>query len=756
MESHELELENLSILNHLDHPNILELLASYTYDEKHNLIFPLAEGGTLHDLLKSEPESSPFKSKEAFYIALAGLSSAIQHVHNFVEKRINLSLIGCHHDLRPKNILVSKSTFILADFGLSRFKDSSESSKTSFKKGKDDYLAPECGNPLQNFERQDIRRSSDIWSFGCILSEVATYMSRGPNAIQVFREKRKFRGYNFTTAYFHSGPKQRNQSVDDWLVQLESTASKSFKMLLGLIRHMLHLNEAERPKADVVTARLQFIAVYEVVESVDKLFVEILSINKSFDAFLEKERFAGWKYALGLLDPDDSLASLKFFDKDLSPSFNSILENLSRIKNYLDSILGQNPCAQHLTLLPLCHLNDQLNNILNFERRERANSYFKTTMIESKNADFLDLYKESSNLPLDREIRMRATLTQMTRLVVDYSQTHGSLRLLNTAAIKMDKSFGDHYIGSFSDNGVVRQILVEWRYYAKKLSVETVTHELFVRVDAIVDLLSQEKPDEFRGLHCRGFFHDESRCAFGVVFDFPLSTAGVEPITLHEFITRTQKIADQPLLEDRFMFAYTLAKSVLEFHMVGWLHKCLTASNVAFFLPKRSSLSKQNIQPYVIGFNHSRPDDPSAFSSRFEAGKYQHLSCKYQHPSCAEDGRGRYCPEFDYYSLGIILLEIGLWHALEHIIPKIDTYSNSKVQEKLIESRVSFLGKSMGVAYRDAVRTCLEGNFAKNVPEDERQHDSKSVHLDFERLVVSPLKRCWTQLKDCITSSAMR
>lgn len=749
MESHKLELENLSILNHLDHPNILELLASYTYDEKHNLIFPLAEEGTLDKLFESEPESSPFRSDEAFYIALAGLSSGIEHVHNFIEKRINLSLIGCHHDLRPKNILVSRNTFILADFGLSRFKDSSESSKTSFKKGKDDYLAPECGNPLENFERQDIRRSSDIWSFGCILSEVATYMSRGPSAIQAFREKRKLRIYNFTIAYFHCGPNQRNRSVDDWLVQLEGTASKSFKMLLVLIRHMLHLNQAERPKADVVTARLQFIAIYEVVESVDRLFAEILSRNKSFDALLEKERFAGWKYALGLLDPDDSLASLNFFDKDLSSGFNSILENLSRIKNYLNSILGQNPYAQHLSFLPLCHLNDQLSNIFNLERRERARSYFKATMVESENANFLNTFKESSNIPLDREIRMRATLTQMTRLVVDYSQMHGSLRLLNTAAIKIGKSFGDHYIGSFSDNGVVRQILVEWRYYTKELPVETANQELFVRVDAIADLLSQEKPDEFRALHCRGFFHDESRCAFGVVFDFPLSTAGVEPITLHEFITKNQRMANQPLLEDRFMFAYTLAKSVLEFHMVGWLHKCLTASNVAFFLPKRSSFSKQDMQPYVTGFNHSRPDEPFAFSSKFKADKYRH-------PSYAEDELRRYCPEFDYYSLGIILLEIGLWNALECIIPKIDTYPNSKVQEKLIESRVSLLGQSMGVAYRDAVRTCLEGNFAKNVPEDERQHDSKSVHLDFERLVVSPLKRCWTQLEDCITSSAMR
>ena len=170
---------------------------------------------------------------------------------------------------------------------------------------------------------------------------------------------------------------------------------------------------------------------------------------------------------------------------------------------------------------------------------------------------------------------------------------------------------------------------------------------------------------------------------------------------------------------------------------------------MAFFLPKQSFFSKQDIQPYVIGFNHSRPDDSFAFSFRFEASKYQHLSCKYQHlsckyqhPSCAKDGRERYCFEFDYYNLDIILLEIGLWHALEHIISKINIYFNSKVQKKFIESRVSFFEKNMSVTYRDAVRTCFEKNFVTNVFENERQHDSKSVHLNFEKLIISPLKKC--------------
>jgi len=46
------ELHNLTLLYHLEHPNILELFGSYTYRGKHNLLFPLAGRGNLAKLLR--------------------------------------------------------------------------------------------------------------------------------------------------------------------------------------------------------------------------------------------------------------------------------------------------------------------------------------------------------------------------------------------------------------------------------------------------------------------------------------------------------------------------------------------------------------------------------------------------------------------------------------------------------------------------------------------------------------------------------
>lgn len=189
-------------------------MTSYTYDEKYNLIFFLAEENTLDNLHKNKSKSSSFKSDEIFYIAFAKFSFEIEHVHKFVEKRINLSLINYHHDLRFKNILIFRNIFILANFDFLRFKNFFESSKTFFKK-KNDYLAFECENSLKDFKKQDIHRSSNIWLFDCILSKVTIYMNRDSSAIQMFRDKKKLKIYNFIITYFHCDSNQRNQSVND-------------------------------------------------------------------------------------------------------------------------------------------------------------------------------------------------------------------------------------------------------------------------------------------------------------------------------------------------------------------------------------------------------------------------------------------------------------------------------------------------------------------------------------------------------------
>ncbi|KAM6513271.1 hypothetical protein FALCPG4_015714 [Fusarium falciforme] len=136
-------------------------------------------------------------------------------MHNFTSEAMDLSLSGCHHDLAPRNILIHGETFLLADFGLSTFRNAEEDSLTTFKEVRGSYIAPES-QVLRNghVDSEKISRPSDIWSFGCILSEVLTHMVLGPAGVKQFRDKRKIQVTPEIEWFrFHKGPETPNSEV---------------------------------------------------------------------------------------------------------------------------------------------------------------------------------------------------------------------------------------------------------------------------------------------------------------------------------------------------------------------------------------------------------------------------------------------------------------------------------------------------------------------------------------------------------------
>ena len=121
----------------------MELLGFYTFKSHHYLLFPPAAsdlGQLLYPPAASDLDQvlrdSPFlRSEFNNLLALSGLASAVEKLHNYESEILHVSLIGCHHDLKPKNVLVDEGKFLLADFGLSKFKNVSEDSKSPFGRG---------------------------------------------------------------------------------------------------------------------------------------------------------------------------------------------------------------------------------------------------------------------------------------------------------------------------------------------------------------------------------------------------------------------------------------------------------------------------------------------------------------------------------------------------------------------------------------------------------------------------------------------
>lgn len=90
----------------------------------------------------------------------------------------------------------------------------------------------------------------------------------------------------------------------------------------------------------------------------------------------------------------------------------------------------------------------------------------------------------------------------------------------------------------------------------------------------------------------------------------------------------------------------------------------------------------------------------------------------------------RFRTEFDYYSLGVVLLEIGLWTPLEELVTKgIGSYPPRLQKDLWLNGFVPALGPPMGEVYQKAVKSCLSCDDA--------------IAASFEIAVVNELGRCF-------------
>jgi hypothetical protein len=96
------------------------------------------------------------------------------------------------------------------------------------------------------------------------------------------------------------------------------------------------------------------------------------------------------------------------------------------------------------------------------------------------------------------------------------------------------------------------------------------------------------------------------------------------------------------------------------------------------------------------------------------------------------------------YSLGVVLMELGMWKPLRHMkgLRKVsdtekDTFDPRKLQEKLIEEARDNLAGEMGSRYSDAVLCCLQDTFQKSIKERQmREIFYKRVLQQLKEIVV--------------------
>jgi serine/threonine protein kinase len=139
------------------------------------------------------------------YNEVLGIATALQHLHS-PPANATTRLYCAHLDLKPDNILIyndvknstgGKKTlgvWKISDFGVSQIRHpatppSAEPQIITAFRGTPNYAAPEC-DVLNPPERRMQGQAYDIWSLGCIMAEVLTFVYCDTEGVRMFEEAR--------------------------------------------------------------------------------------------------------------------------------------------------------------------------------------------------------------------------------------------------------------------------------------------------------------------------------------------------------------------------------------------------------------------------------------------------------------------------------------------------------------------------------------------------------------------------------------
>jgi serine/threonine protein kinase len=198
----EAEVSNLKRLKESDNPNLVKLLATYSYREHLYLIFEWADGNLLDFWREYQNPYGPVISQDWtlwFSKHCLGIAKGLQAIHSVWQQESKAGygsayqLHGRHGDVKPENILwfkdpsgvdgvPYKGVLKISDFGLTTFH--TDNSKSAIN-------AQEIGNsPTYRAPEYDVLRqvsqSYDIWTLGCVLLEFATWFLLGWNKLEQF------------------------------------------------------------------------------------------------------------------------------------------------------------------------------------------------------------------------------------------------------------------------------------------------------------------------------------------------------------------------------------------------------------------------------------------------------------------------------------------------------------------------------------------------------------------------------------------
>ncbi|KAI9892303.1 MAG: hypothetical protein M1814_001502 [Vezdaea aestivalis] len=727
------ESELLFLIGSIEHRNISKILAAYVLNDTWSLLFWPAEMD-LHAFLQETTRAAGFEDDRSIIKAIQGLASGLSHLHYFKLDSVQgikntISMIGVHHDLKPRNILVKGPDFMLADFGLSRLKPASDDSKSWWRNATYEYGAPDCRHPL-TWEQRKIGRSSDIWSLGCIISELMIYICQGASAVLRFRENRVTDGPYGKQGAFHDGKQSKGQIVRDMERVEREASSAPISNIFRLVKQTLTENPSNRPDARATVLRLEHISLQylwqDLLDAWSNFSKGDVEVYIRLEMQIETVRLQTWAKAVGLESQDYSATSDQPID-GTDPDFSTLSDKLERLLSNLNALQRSGLNANNRNLA--CAILDQFNNEaygnLRQDLKKKANNLFKIHCTFDFHSDDLSSMGQHTAVgsQVIEDARKTAAIRYLSSLGSQIPEfTHGShilrMSLLESQHVIDPRAHPRTFLYPDGNaNMQKKRIIVEWRDYGTDPNEETNHEPLENHVKTML------------------------RQYFGTLEDLPnlrygiaclLSDDSSTPVRLHYLLKRGGCQGQHPPhLGQKFLLARRLAACLLDVHLSGWVHKNISTHNILLFQSSEPWVEIRYGMPYLIGFEHSRENETNAYSIRRSDSIKE-----YQHPQYRDDPSSFY-REFDYYSLGLVLLEIGTWESLSaiYLSAKGVKLSHWGLRDEYVKLCAERILERMGPIYSEVILKCLHWE-----PQADAKEEDAAV--EFQTQIIENLESC--------------
>ncbi|KAL5492957.1 hypothetical protein ACEPAI_4405 [Sanghuangporus weigelae] len=219
----------------------------------------------------------------------------------------------------------------------------------------------------------------------------------------------------------------------------------------------------------------------------------------------------------------------------------------------------------------------------------------------------------------------------------------------------------DQMFYKVTERGEFQHCIVEKRYVNDPRLFDSEEKE----TERLAKTLREDKQSEYGVstksigiLRCCGYTRPDKQ-TFEVIYRKP---KGYTARTLRKLLT-TSGSEFHPI-EKRAAFALQLANAVHAFHLMGFVHKGIRPEAILVLEPmKESHVPFYNIgTPYLAGFNAARYNESLSGMYRFDRVMNKKLYHEPRHLGKVRPQK--YLMRDDVYSLGVCLLEIGLWKSV--------------------------------------------------------------------------------------------